>query len=131
MYEDFFNLQRNPFRMTPDPAFLFLTPGYREALAGLTYAILDRKGFVVLIGDAGTGKTTLLKQFLEAIPSDWLQAGVILNPTLSPAEFLEALLLSFGVTEFPDSKPRRLQLLERLLLEASNAKKVCALLVDE
>lgn len=117
--------------MTPDPTFLFLTPGYREALAGLTYAILDRKGLVVLIGDAGTGKTTLLKQFLEAVPPDWLKAGVILNPMLTAAEFLEALLLSFGVTEIPDSKPRRLQLLEGLLTEASKAKKVCALLVDE
>ena len=54
--------------MTPDPAFLFLTSAHREALAGLTYSILSRKGFVVLTGDAGTGKTTLLTRIFQSIP---------------------------------------------------------------
>ena len=60
MDQDLFGLQKLPFNLTPDPAFLFLPPKHREALAGLTYSILERKGFVVLTGDAGTGKTTLI-----------------------------------------------------------------------
>jgi len=69
MYYQFFELQKEPFSMTPDPALLFLTPAHREALAGLTYSILSRKGFVLLTGDAGTGKTTLLSRIFKSIPS--------------------------------------------------------------
>jgi len=131
MYNNFFSLQNNPFRMTPDPAFLYLTFQHREALAGLTYAIMDHKGFVVVIGDAGTGKTTLLARFLEAIPKHMLRPIVVLNPTLTGPEFLETLLLSLGVVEIPPTKPRRLVLLEKHLLESEKQGKICALLVDE
>ena len=71
--------------MTPDPACLFLTPAHREALAGLTYAILSRKGFVVLTGDAGTGKTTLLRRVFGSIPSARIRFSMVLNPTLTPS----------------------------------------------
>ena len=131
MYNDFFELQKNPFRMTPDPEFLFLTQAHREALAGLTYSILDRKGFVVVIGDAGTGKTTLLARLLQAVPDTLLKAGVILNPTLTAEEFLETLLLTFGILEVPESKPRRLLALKEHLLQADKDRKICAVLVDE
>ena len=89
MYEQFFGLERHPFSMTPDPAVLFLTAQHKEALAGLTYAILGRKGFVVLTGDAGTGKTTLLSRVLQYLPTQRIRSSVILNSTLSPSEFLE------------------------------------------
>ena len=69
MYHQFFRLQKEPFSMTPDPALLYLTVAHREALAGLSYSILSRKGFVVLTGDAGTGKTTLLSRIFQSIPS--------------------------------------------------------------
>jgi type II secretory pathway predicted ATPase ExeA len=131
MYNQFFGLQKNPFSMTPDPSFLHLTFQCREVLAGLTYAILDHKGLVILIGEAGTGKTTLLTRFLEAIPDKWLQPIVILNPTLTAPELLEAILLSIGVTEIPPTKPRRLFLVEQHLLEADKNGKTCALFVDE
>ena len=65
MYTEFFGLQRLPFNLTPDPSFLFLPAKHREALAGLTYAVLERKGFVVLTGDAGTGKTTLINSVIK------------------------------------------------------------------
>ena len=58
MYNNFFGVQKAPFNLTPDPEFLYLTDQHREALAGLTYAILNRKGFAVLIGDAGTGTSS-------------------------------------------------------------------------
>jgi general secretion pathway protein A len=117
--------------MTPDPAFLYLTPQHREALAGLTYAILGRKGFLVLTGEAGTGKTTLLARALQCLPTSRIQCSVILNPMLTAAEFLESALLDFGVPEVPASKAQRLALLQRLLVRADRQNKVCALIVDE
>ena len=131
MYNQAFGLRQNPFTLTPDPAFLFLTEQHREALAGLTYALLQRKGFAVLTGDAGTGKTTLLSRILRFIPSSRLQFSLIVNPTLTPAEFLELALLDFGVTDIPESKARRLWLLQQLILRGHREGKVSALIVDE
>src|SRR5579872_1248699 len=108
MYNQFFSLERSPFNLTPDPTLLFMPPQHREALAGLTYAILNRKGFAVLIGDAGTGKTTLLARILRILPSERMHSSVILNPTLTTGEFLEMALLDFGVTDVPASKAQRL-----------------------
>src|ERR1700738_1652934 len=101
MYKEFFGLQKLPFNLTPDPAFLFLPLKHREAFAGLTYAILDRKGFVVLTGDAGTGKTTSLNSVLNRLPVDRVYSSIILNPTLTPSEFLESVLMDFGITDVP------------------------------
>jgi general secretion pathway protein A len=131
MYNRSFGVRRNPFNMTPDPAFLFLTAQHREALVGLTYAILQRKGFAVLTGDAGTGKTTLLARVLQFIPANQVQSSVILNPTLTPAEFLELALLDFGVTNVPTSKAQRLWTLRNLLLEARRQGRISALIIDE
>lgn len=131
MYLQTFGLPRNPFGMTPDPSFLYLTTQHREVLAGLAYAILDRKGFVVLIGDAGTGKTTLLTRVLEYLPAGRTQTSVIFNPTLSPSEFLEMTLLDFGITEVPPSKAQRIVKLQQYLLKGQSAGKISALIVDE
>ena len=131
MYHQFFGLKKDPFSMTPDPAFLFLTAPHREALAGLTYSILSRKGFVVLTGDAGTGKTTLLSRIFQSIPSARARFSVVLNPTLTPAEFLELTLLDFGISEIPASKAQRLSLLQQFLISAYQKNQVAALVVDE
>ena len=117
--------------MTPDPAFLFLTTAHREALAGLTYSILSRKGFVVLTGDAGTGKTTLLTRIFQSVPSTRVRFSVVLNPTLTPAEFLELSLLDFGITEIPASKAQRLVLLQQFLVDTHKKGQVAVLVVDE
>ena len=131
MYNAFFSLRKKPFNMTPDPGFLFLTAKHREALVGLTYAILDRKGFAVLTGDAGTGKTTLLARLLQEVPAAKMQSSVILNPTLTPAEFLELALLDFGVPWVPASKAQRLDKMQRLLLAGQRAGKISMLVIDE
>lgn len=131
MYETFFGLTRNPFTMTPDPSALFLTVAHREALAGLSYAIMERKGFVLLVGEAGTGKTTLLRRLLELAREANAQTCVISNPTLTPAEFLELLLYNFGIKDFPVSKARRLILLEEMLVAAHEEGRAPVLVIDE
>jgi type II secretory pathway predicted ATPase ExeA len=131
MYKDFFGLQRLPFNLTPDPSFLFLPPKHREALAGLTYAILERKGFAVLTGEAGTGKTTLINSVLSRLPSDRLESSMMLNPTLSASEFLESVLLDFDIPDIPASKAQRLWKLQHFLARAQQDKRLALLIIDE
>jgi general secretion pathway protein A len=131
MYQEFFGLQKLPFNLTPDPEFLFLPSKHREALAGLTYAVLERKGFVVLTGDAGTGKTTLLSSVLSHLPAERIQSSVILNPTLTPSEFLEIVLLDFGIPNVPVSKAQRLWMLQEFLLKVYREDQIAILVIDE
>jgi general secretion pathway protein A len=131
MYNDLFGLRKDPFSLTPDPSFLFLTDQHRETLSGLSLAILQHKGLVVLIGDAGTGKTTLLARILRFLPESRLQFSMIQNPTLTPSEFLEFALLNFGLTDIPPSKAERLFMLLNVILQGRREGKVSALIVDE
>lgn len=110
---------------------LFMTEQHREALAGLTYAILDRKGFVALSGMAGAGKTTLLSWVLRKLPTSRIQSSVILNPTLTPSEFLELVMLDFGIPDIPTSKALRVVILQKFLLKAHREGKISVLIVDE
>lgn len=131
MYNEFFGLDKNPFNMTPDPAFLYLTKQHREALAGLTYAILDRKGFLALSGMAGSGKTTLLAWVLQKLPRGRIQSSVILNPTLTREEFLELAMLGFGLPNIPANKAQRLWVLQKFLVKGKQEGKVNVLVIDE
>ena len=131
MYNEFFGLQKAPFSLTPDPEFLYLTTKPREALAALTYGILARKGFVVLTGDAGTGKTSLLTRILGHLPESRIRSSVIVNPTLTPAEFLEAALMDFGFQNIPASKAQRIAILQSFLWAEYREGRIAALIVDE
>ena len=131
MYTAFFGLQKLPFNLTPDPDYLFMSPKHREALAGLRYAVLGRKGFVVLTGDAGTGKTTLLSAVLSQLPTGKVLSSILLNPTLTPSEFMELVMLDFGITDIPASKAQRLWTLQGFLLEAYRKDRIAVLVIDE
>jgi general secretion pathway protein A len=131
MYYQHFGLNKNPFSMTPDPSSLYLTNAHREAIAGLSYGALSRKGFVVLTGEAGTGKTTLLRRLVELSKESSARCSVVFNPLLTPAEFLELLLFNFGMRDMPASKTQRLLKLEELLLETHRNRKTAVLIVDE
>ena len=131
MYNQFFGVHRAPFNLTPDPDFLYLTAQHREAMAGLSYAILARKGFVVLTGSAGTGKTTIVSRIMQQLPVARVQYSVILNPTLTPGEFLEAVLMDFGFQGIPASKAQRISQLQDFLWESHRAGQISALIVDE
>src|SRR5580700_8958831 len=131
MYTDFFGLQKLPFNLTPDPAFLYLPPKHRQALAGLTYAILERKGFAVLTGDAGTGKTTLINSVLARLPAERVESSFILNPTLSVSEFLEIVMLDFDIQDVPASKAQRLWKLQEFLAQVHHQNRYAVLVIDE
>jgi len=131
MYEKHFGLTKHPFSMTPEPALLYMTPGHREALAGLAYAILERKGFVLLAGEAGTGKSTLLARTMQCLPANRVVSSVILNPTLTESEFLELAMLDFGFTNVPASKAQRLVQLQEFLMRVKQAGKIAVLVIDE
>jgi general secretion pathway protein A len=89
MYKRFYNLQRNPFDITPDPSFLFPTKKHNEALASLYYGVKRRKGFVVLTGEVGTGKTVLVRCLLQILNRANVAFAYVFNPVLSPMEFLQ------------------------------------------
>jgi general secretion pathway protein A len=129
MYEAFFNLQKSPFGMNPDPNCLFMTRSHREALAGLLYAISRRKGFVVLTGDAGTGKTSLLRALIRSAESS--RFSVILTPRVNSDEFLELALLDFGLPEIPETKSQRIVKLQELLVDLRLRGIAPVLMVDE
>ncbi len=131
MYKSFYGLSKMPFTTSPDPGLLFLTTQHSEVLAGLVYGLLNRKGFLMLTGEAGTGKTTLLARVLEYLPASRLHASAVLHPTLTTNEFLEMLMLDFGISNIPDSKARRLVLLQKFLLDTYRQGRIAALIVDE
>jgi general secretion pathway protein A len=130
MYLKFFGLERFPFAMTPDPSFLFMTTKHREALAGLMFAVTSRKGFLVLTGDAGTGKTTLLSRILGSMGAR-AQFSYLVNPTLTSSEFLEMVLLDFGIDQVPPSKAQRLLKFQQFLLRVHSEGRAAVLIIDE
>ncbi len=132
MYERFYGLRERPFDLTPNPRYLFLTAKHREALSNLEYGISARRGVTLLIGEAGTGKTTLVRTVLESQRRRNTQCVYLNNPTLSRAEFVEFLANAFELgREAAVSKTRLLNELERTLRERLSKGIITALLVDE
>src|SRR5688572_28790225 len=132
MYESFFGLVSRPFDLTPDPRYLFLTPSHREALSNLEYGITARTVVTVLVGEAGTGKTTLIRATLEARDRAKTNAIYLNNPTLTRSEFLEFLADRFELPrEVAESKTRLLRELETVLLDSLRRDVTPALIIDE
>ncbi|MGI4831181.1 MAG: ExeA family protein [Janthinobacterium lividum] len=131
MYKPFFHLNSDPFTINPDPRFLFMMPQTLEALASLQYGISSKKGFMVLTGEVGTGKTTLLRHTLNALHRTRIHSSFIFNPRLDTLEFLEFLLNDFGLTPATRTKSGMLIELNRWLIEKFRQKEVCVLVVDE
>jgi general secretion pathway protein A len=130
MYEKFYRLRNNPFALTPDPSFMIMTQGHCDAKAGLMYAILSGKGFTVLTGEAGTGKTTLLRSVINSIPPEKLCSSFVVNPALTPDDFSDMAVCDFGLGGGM-GKPDRLRKFHEFLLESRAAGKVSVLFVDE
>src|SRR5947207_5000289 len=130
MYLDFYGLKEKPFNATPDPKFLYLTPGHREALAQLTYGVQEHKGFLVLTGEVGTGKTTLLQALLQKLDSNTAVAFVF-NSKLSFDEVLEYALHDYGIGKTEGSRVQRLVALNNYLIERRRAGQNTVLILDE
>ncbi len=131
MYKKFFGLRENPFNVNPDPRFLYRTKHTQEALAGLIYGVQNRKGFITLTGEVGTGKTTLIHALLEKLRQQNQSTAFIFNSRLDVPEFLDFMMADFGIA--CDSKPKS-QVLLRLnewLLERFAAGDTPTLIVDE
>jgi general secretion pathway protein A len=132
VYTEFFGLRELPFELTPNPRFLFLTPRHREALATLHHAITTAKGIAALIGEAGTGKTTLARAALELGRDQRVRCLYINNPALTREEFIEFVAKGFGLSsEAARSKATFLIELERALTSSRAEGKIMALVVDE
>jgi len=130
MYLDFFGLKQPPFSVTPDPDFLYLTPGHREALAQLVYGVQERKGFIVLTGDIGTGKTTLLHSLRRRLDGNVI-ASFISNSTLPFEGILEYMLSDFGISKSGESPTQRLIALNNFLIERFRSGQNTILIVDD
>jgi general secretion pathway protein A len=130
MYRRFYGFTKPPFGLTPDPSFLCLTPGHREALAQLTYGVQEKKGFILLTGEVGTGKTTLLRALLNRLPKGPAVAYAV-NSTLPFDELLEYLLEDLGVPSAGVSRAQRLMALYRFLTEQYRAGVNNVLIIDE
>lgn len=131
MYKKFFGLQANPFNPNPDPRFLFLTAAMREALAGLAYGIKNRKGFLLLSGEVGTGKTTLLNRLLEWLQEERVATAFIFNSRLNENEFFDFVMADFGIACESREKSQRLMRLNEWLLERYRQNGTTVLIIDE
>ena len=132
MYKSFYNLERNPFELTPDPFFLFSTPRYDEALATLYHGVRGHKGFVVLTGEVGTGKTLLLRCLLQLLrQNNDVAYAYIFNGRLSPTEFLQYIASDFGRPASGRNKSEILFDLSNYVIARGSRKLTTVLVVDE
>ena len=132
MYQNFYGLKELPFELTPNPKYLFLTRQHREALTTLEYGLFSAKGVTVLIGEAGTGKTTLLHAALESERCSNVTCVYLNNPALTRQEFIETLSLRFGLSaRAGTSKAAMIDELERVLRERRARGLITALVIDE
>src|SRR5437868_5955664 len=131
MYKEFFGLRANPFNVNPDPRYLFLTRHTEEALACLTYGIQSRKGFVLLSGEVGTGKTTLINKLLEWLRLQQVATAFIFNSRMNVPQFLDYMMADFGIPCDSRSKSQILLRLYNWLLDRYRAGETAVLIVDE
>jgi len=132
MYKSFYNLKRNPFEITPDPTFLFPTKSHNEALATLYYGVRRHKGFVVLTGEVGTGKTLLLRCVLQLLKrSNDVSYAYVFNGRLSPTEFLQYIAADFGLGTSSKNKSTLLLELSQYVISRSQQNLTTVLVVDE
>jgi putative secretion ATPase (PEP-CTERM system associated) len=129
MYERFYGLRERPFALGPDPDYLYPSRVHREALSYLRFGIEGQAGFVVITGEIGSGKTTMLQSLLRGLDAETTVARIV-NTMLDPRELLESILLDFGL-EVPQGKPAMLRRLAGFLVSEREAGRLVLLVVDE
>lgn len=130
MYEAYFGFKESPFSITPDPRFLFLTQSHRDALAYLHYGIEQRKGFLVVSGEVGVGKTLVIRALLGQLPDD-VETAIVMNARLTFKQLLYMALIDFGLTPTSKSKVDLILTLQEFLLRLRDRKSNAVLIIDE
>jgi general secretion pathway protein A len=131
MYKRFYNLQRNPFEITPDPTFLFATKRHNEALASLYYGVRRHKGFVVMTGEVGTGKTLLIRCLLQLLSRSNVNYAYVFNSRLAPTEFLQYIAGDFRLPTSGRTKSELLLDLSSFVISRYQKGLTTVLVVDE
>jgi general secretion pathway protein A len=131
MYKQFFGLRENPFNMTPDPRFMYLAEHTKEAFACLSYGIRMRQGFVLLIGEVGTGKTTLVNKLLSSLREQRVATAFVFNPRMNANELIDFIIADFGIRCEDNSKSLKLLRLNEWLLQQYRAGGSAVLVIDE
>ena len=131
MYKGFFGLKDNPFNVNPDPRFLYFTKEIEEAFSGLKYGIQNRKGFITLTGEVGTGKTTLVNRLLDWLHEERVRTAFLFNSRMNSSQLFDFILAEFGISCESRSKSQLLMKLNGFLLDRFRAGETTVLIVDE
>jgi len=131
MYNAYFGFKESPFNLTPDPAFLYRSQQHEEALANLVYGVHSRKGFVVLTGEVGTGKTTMLECLQDFLATHRTDFAFLFNSRISVEQFFEMIAYDLDLKCNRTSKTEVLFALNQLLLENANQGRTTVLIIDE
>jgi len=131
MYESFYNLQGRPFQLTPDPRFYYSSRTHKKAMAYLTYGLNQGEGFIIVTGDIGTGKTTLVRHLFDTLDRNDFIAAMIVSTQLSAEDLLRSVVAAFGLDAQAEDKGQLLARLERHLREQYKMGRRALLVVDE
>jgi general secretion pathway protein A len=131
MYLNYYGIKREPFQITPDPSFLFLSLGHREALASIIYGVEKKKGFILILGPVGVGKTTILRAYLEKVDKQKLKTIYVFNANISYNNLLKQVLRELEIPAESDETSGMVTQLHRVLLEEYRQQRNVLLLIDE
>ena len=131
MYEDFYHLKGKPFQLNPDPSFFYASRGHKRAMAYLQYGLYQREGFIVITGDVGAGKTTLIRSLLEQLDPKEFVAAQLVSTQLDADQILRAVTIAFELPTAATDKAQLLADLEKFLTSLKAENKRALLIVDE
>lgn len=131
MYANFYNLKKEPFHITPDPEFLFLSPSHKEALGSIIYGIGHKKGFVLITGEVGVGKTTIVRSYLEDVDRSKLKIIYIFNSNVSFQGLLKTIYRELGIIDLTDDVFELVNQLHYVLIEEYKKGITVVLIIDE
>jgi nucleoside-triphosphatase THEP1 len=131
MYQSYYGFKEMPFNITPDPKFLYLSPTHQEALQHLKFGVMERKGFIVLVGEVGCGKTTICRRFLNELDPARFDTALILNPRVTETQMLKQILTELGEHKLARSQNDLVAQMNQVLLERVNRGRDVVLIIDE